>query len=86
MSKENPFRGISIEDVRYAEANYYVIKVENDFYSVKGKLAFNKTSTIKHYNTVLDIAAALLESKDDKDITRAHEIYSTIQILPLRIN
>lgn len=84
--QKSPFRGFSVEEVLWAEANFYVIEINNDMFNKDGKYAFSKKRTIHFYNKILSELTFLFENGTANERRDALKGLQTLRVLPLRIN
>lgn len=83
---KSPFLGFEVDDVLYAEANFYVVQVGEDLFEHKGKMAFSKDKAILYYNQILEELTDMYHTGTPNDRKRAKVGLSYLKVLPLRIN
>lgn len=82
---KGPFKSYSIEDVKEAESNSFVIQFGQDFFSEDGDFVFTAPQAEKHYNKLLTNIIKMLNEGTEKQRRHALNCLARLEVRPLRI-
>lgn len=83
---KSPFKGLTVEEVRRAEINTFVVLIGNDFYNKNGCFTFTLSQAEKHYEILLENILITLDEGTAKQKKAALSCLSRLHILPLRLH
>ena len=86
MAKQkSPFKGFTLQEVKRAEQNSFVVRIGNDFYNNDGNFVFTQSQAEKHYETLLDNILYTIKNGNQKQKTAAEKCLLSLHIQALRI-
>jgi hypothetical protein len=84
--EDNSFGAYTFEDVLAAEADNYVIQIGSEFFSWKGKVAFNLKRTEMFYEDILGGLNEMKKSQNEIERDDAINCLQLLKIYPFRIH
>jgi hypothetical protein len=84
--KKNTFVGYSLDDVKYNEANYFTIVIDNDFFTYKGRSTFTHKTAKRYYARLVNALRDMIKTGTERDKRYGINKLSGIRLQPLRLH
>jgi len=82
---KSPFKNYTLEEIKKAESNSFVVLIGNDYYEKNGNFTFSLAQAQKHYEILLKNILITLNDGTPKQKKAALSCLGRLHILPLRL-
>lgn len=84
--QKSPFLGYTMDEIRFAEANLYVIQVGEDLHSHDGEVSFPKNEANYHYDMIFKSLGHMAKNGSFEEREDAHKMLRHFRIMPVRFH